>query len=200
MGFAWSKHEIDYLCNKAGDVPFNILCMSYNAWADKHNYKRRTPPGIQYILRKEGVSRTAFGDWIRVSDVAKLTGISTSTIRRWGKGKSGLKMQKITKKRHSWNYIKRENLVNFIRENPSRFAGLKSADLLLLLEDEKLVDYIRGNCKSVRGRKSRVRCLETGRVYESIAAAGRSTFLSPRRIQDSLRRGVAAGGLHWQRC
>eukprot|EP00808_Paulinella_micropora_P024348 g7152.t1 len=51
-----------------------------------------------------------------------------------------------------------------------------------------------------RGKKKKVRCVETGEIFPSLTAAGKSVGLKmgPQSIWNALRHGVKAGGYTWK--
>lgn len=51
---------------------------------------------------------------------------------------------------------------------------------------------------NAKGHKRAVRCIETGKVYESSAAATRELGLRRCAVSDAVRRKQKAGGYHWE--
>eukprot|EP00808_Paulinella_micropora_P008938 g72433.t1 len=48
-------------------------------------------------------------------------------------------------------------------------------------------------------RRKGVRCVETGRIFDSITAAGREMGVTHVAIHQSLRTGCKSAGFHWAR-
>lgn len=66
---------------------------------------------------------------------------------------------------------------------------------------EKGVEHSKNQyCKSGEAghRRGQVRCVETGKIFESSAEASRSVGLNIRAVSTAIHRNITAGGYHWE--
>jgi hypothetical protein len=143
----------------------------------------------------EGFSRVCTGTFISTGTIRALTGAGWLTIKRWINNgelnvkRSGRKL-----------YISRVSLRRFVRDRPEYFTGLSISALTQLVDDVKLAEELAATPRSwVTGKRRQVRCLETGEVFPSAAAAGRRFNLSRSAVSlVVLGKRPGAGGRHFE--
>lgn len=174
MSYRWSEPELEQLRQLAGDIPWPRVQHAYNTWASINGFPGRTEIALRQRCEIEGLSRVSRGEFIGTSTVRQLTGIGWPTIRRWVE-RGWLP---ITRSGRRW-YIHRAALRRFAREHPEYFAGLPISDLTQLVDDERVAEELAAMPRAnAPGSPKRVRCIETGVVFPSAAAAGRAFHLS----------------------
>ena len=178
-----------------GDLPWSVVCRSYNNWAVGKKYSRRSSRALHRRVNVAGYSIKATGIWIDVVTIAMLLGMDSETIRRWMR--AGLIDYYLEGRKY---YVKRDNLRAFARNHPELFRNRKRDDLFLLLDCEELADQLSRSPMPLRpGREEPVLCIETGRVYRSYFAAAKSHHVSRQAISNAVRFGHLSAGFHWQR-
>ena len=188
----WLPAEDAQLESLLGDVPWPYVSRLFNSWAAKYGYTRRSTVALKRRMEARGLRRTAEGEWITTGLVVRSVGLSHEAVGYWIK-QGWLPAQKL---RGRW-YLRRRDLVAMARQRPAAFAGLKQEQLLLLLEDEALAADL-AQQRQHPGRRRRVRCVETGRVYSSIReAACKAAYVTPARLRVVLDSPNTANGLHW---
>lgn len=195
----WSKAETDHLEMIVGDFPFPILCHNYNVWAGKNGYTLRSRGAIQDKIGRLKTSRIVVGEWVRLTDVSKFLDVSKQTLMKWS-GLGILPITRIGDSRNHWHYVKRKDIVQLANQNPQLIGGRNYNDLAMLLEDQDLARSISEDYPRQKPKKRRVRCIEGGLIYESVAEAARRHHVSRRRIHQSMKTGERAGGFHWEKC
>jgi hypothetical protein len=174
MKIRWTPPEIEQLQEIAGDWPWSVVPSRYNSWARRQGLPERTEIALRQRCEAEGFSRVCRGEYISTGTIRALTGAGWLTIQRWistGQlivARSGRKL-----------YINRRTLKKFIRRQPEYFWGLPVSSLTQLVDDERLAEQLAAQPRAwVTGKRRQVRCVDTGEVFPSAAAAGRRFHLS----------------------
>lgn len=129
------------------------------------------------------------------SSLARLLDVSCDAVRYWVS--IGLESTKQTDIANSPHYITPASLRKFARQRPELFGGINSIDLYIALECEELVEYITTNYPSRRNRPKRVRCVETGRIYNSYKEAAKAVYVTRSGIYKAIKRKGTANGFHF---
>lgn len=193
---AWSDEEQQHLEHLAGNVPGPALSYVYNLWAKRRGYLQRTQSAVKSRLSDMHVSRALVGDWLDVGYLTEMLCVSDTTVHRWIR-RGYISAWVIRSASIPYRYIRRSELVKFARERPHHFGGIEESRLVMVLEDESLAQQIRREYPCRPYGRRRVRCVETGRVYDSITAAASAVYVNPRAIQQAIQRGWRAAGYHW---
>lgn len=141
-----------------------------------------------------GYSAKSTGEWIDAAGVGELLGIEGNTVRRWIKNgwmrghHEGVK----------W-YVSRKNLRALARARPHLFQGRPASDLNQLLCDHHLAEQLSEHHQRLRqGARSRIKCLDTGRVYPSMADAAKKLFVHRQALSKAMREDRPCLGMRWQ--
>lgn len=194
-GPIWTTEEEEALFGLVGDLPWSVVCRSYNQWAIGKKLARRTSKALFRRVNVAKYSVIATGKWIDVPTIALLLGVSGESVRRWIRHK-WLDSYKEGRK----HYVKRENLRSFAVQHPELFNGKRRDDLLMLLDSAGLADELAKCPKAANtGRETPIVCVETGRIYRSYHVAARSHHVTRQAISQAVRRGHLSGGFHWRR-
>lgn len=193
----WTKEEKERLEGLAGNYTLPFITRRYNRWAGANGYPNRSRNAIRHRMAKTGESTIPIGVWIRVTDIARMLGISPRTVRYWV-DKKMFNTSKLTAAVRSPTYVMRSDFVAFAKKNPQRLAGCSFEKLLAVLEDEDLAKHISSNYKIRSNTKTRVRCVETGKVYDCVKDASIANFICTVRISYAVKHGGTAAGYHWE--
>lgn len=196
MNRRWSQEELDQLDHLTGNIPWRYVPRTYNRWASDNGYPLRTTTALVRQQETQGLRRRVIGDWITTGTIAKTLGLSYNSPGYWIR-KGWLPATRFGEGQ-AWNhYIKRSDLRQFARKHEHLLAGLDRGALAQLLEDENLADHLSALPRRHKG-KTRVKCVETGQVFESFGdAARKAAFVVPQRISRVVNTNKTANGYHW---
>lgn len=189
----WSDAELNQLEAIAGDFPIRQIARIYNCWASANNYPKRSyytilKTGYKHNLRFRPIGRQITHGVIM--HVLEITAHQAHLILDYCQTR-----QRSLKSRR---YVERVELRRIARRQPELFAMATRANLVQLLEDEGLADWILQHQPQRLGRNRKpIRCVETGQVYPSILAASRAVPIDRNWLTRSIRRGTTAAGFHW---
>lgn len=192
----WTQRETDRLEMLAGTVPLPELVQRYNAWAVRQRppLPHRSDKAIWRHACRQRISLRCCGDKLTISDAAALLGVTFERIRRW------TRLGYLPTYRYGWLYLARADLAAMAWERPELFCGISRDCLYQLLEDDDVCDFILradGYRVGPHGQR-RVRCIETGQIFPSMAAAGAAVHRNPFGISRAVRRGWAVANRHWE--
>lgn len=174
MSSRWTVAEVAMLQELAGDYPWPEVPRRFNSWARKQGFIQRSETALCHRCEIEGFSRVCIGSHISTGTIRALTGAGWLTIQRWINSGELIVSQSGRKL-----YISRESLRRFVRRRPRHFAGLPVSSLTQLVDDIKLAEELAAMPRCwVHGQRRQVRCVDTGEVFPSAAAAGRRFHLS----------------------
>jgi transposase len=199
----WTPDEHAALMEMVGDYPLDILIKKYQMWANKHDYPSRSPFAIHQRLRRQRVSVIPIGHYLTSGTLAKLLGVSYTTIDRWVA--RGLLVPSLQQTSSDSEHPKRRvyirrRIIELARSHPWLFGGTPRDNLFLLLESQRLVDSILEHYPTRFGRdRVKMLCVETGIRYESATAAARAVYVTKNCLTEAARNGTRAGGFHWKR-
>jgi hypothetical protein len=191
----WQPDELERLEDLAGDMPFELLCRSYNGWAAQAGRPLRSRSAIDHILKRRGISRWVIGDFVTTGTIHRILGLDQMTPRRW------IESGWITSRQAGpgrWHYVRRADLVKLAMERPHVFGGASRAQIVQLLEDERLADRIAARFPRRWAHARPVRMVSTGRRYPSLHAAAADHAVSHQAIRRALRTGGTCAGSQWK--
>ena len=198
-GPIWTRQELNVLQECVGDVPWPLVANSYNGHARLLGYPLRTLAAIRHKCNHLRISKHTTGEWIRVSLVCTMLGISHSTVNRWIKSNRLVAKQFAPGKKGSAFYFKRLSLRKFARANPYFFGGQSVSMLTQLLDSEYLANEIVSMNLPRPSFTKPVKCIETGKVFASMTEASRHVFISRRCIAKAIDdQSKTAANYHWE--
>lgn len=200
----WHPREIEILKDIAESMPSHQLVRAFNCAACGCGFTKRTTFSVWSKMKDLGLSLNTKYCVYTTTTVAETLGISVDTVRSWFRPnrKNSLKFYKQRQSRCSTKYTTTKSLRDFARANPQCFGGIDFIDLYILLEDIKLVEYItenfpRRNKPACMPRK--VRCVETGQIFDSQADAAKAFFVSETAIYTAIKHKRTANNHHFER-
>ena len=189
----WTQAEIEHLESIAGDLPSPAVHGAYNEWAAENGFQPRTMQAIWALARSQGISLKAEGEYVATSYVASLLGIPIQTVTSWISYGHLTIYEGLAR-----SYVLRTSLRRLAKKRPHLFAGFGREKLFLLLEDEKLADFIAENYPRNNHRHRGVRVVETGRVYRSLRLAAKAHSVSHTGIARAIYAKRDFAGVHWE--
>lgn len=193
-GYPWTAPELEHLEQLAGDHPMAEVATRYNRWAKANGLPSRTLPALGQAGYNRGVTFRPYGAMVTHQALCTYLGLT--------KGQAAKLLDQASCRQlrpRGRRYVTRKELRRLARQHPQWFAGATTANLVQLLEDEKLAEWCKQHQPIRYGRNcSPVRCIETGLVYPSVMAAAAAVFVTRHWLHYSLRTGCRAGGFHWQ--
>jgi len=191
----WSEAEDEYLMGLAGDLPMPLLQAAWAAEAGKHGWRNRNAHALRTRIYRLGCLSTPTGKWMTVSGLLGL-GIHRKTISDWLT--QGVIPSVLTGGRNL-RYFKRSDVRALARREPWRFGGCDADELFMVLENRELADRIAAEYPFRQSTSTPVRCLDTGRVWPSAAAAAKAMYCTQQALNDGLREGRRVVGMRWER-
>lgn len=198
-GVPWSDDEANRLTELFGDIPSPRVPDAYNRWASDNGYVTRTAAAIWEKAHRIGCSSRQVGEWLTISDIARILAVDTNRIERWRR-----QFRAILRPYAPFNgprgsvYISRTNLRALARRHPDQMGGLDADRLFMLIEDRDLADHVATFPLRRGGPRRPVRCIDTGETFPTIAAAARAVGLDKQCICQALARGWRAAGRRWE--
>lgn len=195
----WKPDEIELLKDYAESMPAMQLVRVFNQLNKQRGNDARSSASIKLKIHELKLSLCPQYNQFSCSGLARVLGVSDDAVRYWTT--IGLIYTRQREISRSPRFITSANLRKFARERPELFGGLNSIDLYIALESESLVEFITTNYPN-RSRgitpPKRVRCVETGRVYNSYAEAAKDNYVTRSGIYKAVRKGQKANGYHFE--
>lgn len=186
MRHYWGSEETAALITLAGDLPWPDLVKRWPRMAAANGWPPRTTKALAVKVAKLGLSgRARQGDWLTTYGLADLLGVSQPRIRRWLRKPAYVELLQ-PRLRRRVTYLQRRALRRFAVAHPHEWAGIPSERLLAALEDQDLADAI-ATAHPLRPGDYRIRCVESGELFDSAAAAGRAHHVDHSTIGRALR-------------
>jgi hypothetical protein len=174
---AWTKAERKTLLEMAGDRPLHVLVPVYNAWAGGNGHPKRTLWAIEEVIRNSPIrSVRSVGEWLLLTDAARIVGISTKTMERRWIAPGLIRTRRARGK--GFRFVTRTDLRRLARKHPELFRGCSRDALFELLGSEELAEQIPAAFPYRPSRARAVVCRTTGRRWPSIRAAAEELGLS----------------------
>ncbi len=182
----WTQPEIDHLEKLAGDVPFPTLLRSMHCKATYEGWPPRTDKAIVLRMRRSHqLGRARTGEWTTTYGAAELLGCPGSRVEAWLRRKPVLEIlaPELT---GSTRYINRRSWRRLARQMPRVLGGFSADALFSLLEDRDLAEAVAAAHPRPMG-DWRVRCIETGQIWASCAAAAKELHVSQAAVSLAIR-------------
>ena len=195
MGVPWLPAEDDRLLELLGDVPRQMVHQEMHRSGRINGWPLRTPKAIDIRTNKLGMTFKSYGSWLSPVDIAAILGIHSPIVLKWIKNHDDLPAKRIGR---LW-FVRRGTLRQWAKrpQNQRHFGGIQLDRLVMLLEDRELAEQILER-HPTRGTRTKVKCLETGKTYQSIVDAAAAHFVSHPAIWHGLREHRAVAGYHFE--
>lgn len=196
----WRDEEIELLYSLAGDMPFQMVVTAFRHQAAMNGWEVRTANALLTKARRFGLRfRQVSGSWMTTGSISAVLGLSLHVVNRWFQ-----RFPDIPRKRIGpvW-YYRRSDLRSWASRHGHLFGGIPPSTLFMLFENQQLADWLAEQyptrptgCTRPPGK---VRCIETGRVYPSHAAAAKAHWVQRSTISLAVKTGgKVAGKFHFQ--
>ena len=184
----WTQPEIDHLEQLAGDVPFPTLLRSMHYKATHEGWPPRTDKAIVMRMRRSRqFCRARTGEWTTTYGAGEILGCPGTRVEAWLRRKPVAAILD-----PQWTggtrYINRRSWRRLAKQMPRVLGGFSSDALFALLEDRDLADAIAQQHPRPMG-DWRVRCVETGQIWQSCGAAARELHVSQAAVSLAIRQG-----------
>jgi hypothetical protein len=182
----WTQPEIDHLESLAGDVPFPTLLRSMHYKATHEGWPPRTDKAIVTRMRRSRqFCRARTGEWTTTYGAGEILGCPGTRVEAWLRRKAVAAILD-----PQWTggtrYINRRSWRRLAKQMPRVLGGFNSDALFALLEDRDLADAIAAAHPRPMG-DWRVRCIETGQIWQSCGAAARELHVSQAAVSLAIR-------------
>ena len=195
----WTEKEIDILQFVAGDLCTSMAISYFRSWAAKNGYYKRTRSAVFQKMKRLGLfSRGNAGSFTTSCVTAEILGCSTGCITTWLANPRILEILRPVW-RGGVRYIHRDSWRRLAREMPEVLGGFHADRLFMLLEDRPLANAVAAQYR-YRRNDSKIRCIETGRVWQSAPAAAAELHVAKSTITLAIRekRPVSVLGLSFE--
>ena len=171
---SYTRAELNFLHEVAENYSTTYLYKKYKMHAEANGWPIRAKRSIEKKLNDLGYSLRPCSNLLSLTAVATILGFNRQRVRHWT-ASYGLEFVKARNVYRSPVYVSRLELRRFARRKPHCFAGATRENLYMLLEDDNLADFISTHHKRPnKGTWQKVKCLETGQVFESITQAAKA--------------------------
>ena len=188
-GPMWSDAELEYLQRLAGEHPLPALTKRMRMRALTRGWPTRSQKAIVDKLHHLGLpARPRTDNCTTTYGAAELLGLSGDRVSKWLQDAEirEILMPRTYGRAH---YIIRDGWRRLARARPYMFAGIPADNLFSLLEDRDLADSIAAAYPC--GRTDwRVRCRETGKVWNNCKEAGAALNVHHSTITLAIRRSI----------
>lgn len=169
----WSKEELEYLLDKAGELPLDIITQRLNRWHKSHKTGHtRTRQSVKSRLKRLGYSSLPTSDCLRYPHWEKELNLSKQKISNWER--RGYICH--TFKTPNYRFLSIKDMETFMKRKPYLFKG----------SPDEIIEYYFGQdmlalvkqSKSPREPRPIMR-VDNGQVFPSINQASKSLKLAP---------------------
>jgi hypothetical protein len=167
MANKWKQDEDELIEKYVNTVPLTTIVARLNE-LNKDRGITRTRVSIQARLNKMGYSTSATENNMSCRTWSRKLGVNIHEICKWVKTD-----ELVFREDHLSMNISRQAMIGFARKHPYYFKKIKK-DILLYYFGGELADLIfndKRDCPSVRVKAKKIKRLDTGKIYQSIAAA-----------------------------
>jgi hypothetical protein len=185
----WSQAEAEFLEEMAGSYPLREIAARFHRRAAVEKWPvHRSMYAISQRLRRTGWhSEVRCGEWLTTGGAAELLGCPGTRVEAWLRRKRTTEILE-PKWRGAFRYISRTSWRRLAKQQPQMLGGFTSDQLFALLEDRRLADAISERYPRPRG-DWRIRCVETGQVWNSCIEAAAELHVSFSAISLAMRQG-----------
>lgn len=180
-----------WLEEKAGTLPFRVLCSQFNGMATRRGWGKRSENAIHVKVQRLNLSKKCTEDNLTRRELARVLGIKPDRVRSWTR--NGLAWKKVARNQAA---IKVADLRDFLLANPERATGVPEQELGWLI-GEKAAAIVADSEHSQRGYPKPVVCIDTGEIFPGVKAAARAKFVVHSSIAGAIRRGGKSAGCRW---
>lgn len=198
----WNEADHEFLSRHIESLPIQRLVRAFNIWAVTNNRPQRTKIAIEHKIRRLGFSTKPQIEYFTFRYLSELLGIPACTVAGWKElVDNPLQTYQHDGKKKAFNYVYLDDFKRFAKNHPECLGGVNEVGLQLLLEDSKIAkeilkEYPKRN--SALNRPTRVRCIETRKIYPSLSAAARDVYVVRQVISRAIQKGHAANGFHFE--
>ena len=186
---AWNKDELEYLENLADDVSFATLVQMMQSKAEEMNWPIRSAEAIRSQMHKRHLhSVSRCGTETTAGGVAEILGVPATRVIGWLKNPDICAILKPKRHLSRVKYVNRREWRSLARQMPQVFGGIPADRLFDLIEDYELAKAVAATYPLPRS-DHRIRCVETGRIWPSAAAASRELHVDKTTISLAIREG-----------
>jgi hypothetical protein len=169
----WSKEELEYLLDKAGELPVDIITRRLNRWHKSHQRKiKRTRQAVKSKLRRLGYPSLPTFDCLRYSHWEKELNVSQGSMNNWERRGHVCP----TFSTHNYRFLSIKDMENFMKRKPYLFKKAPD-DIIEYYFGREMVDLVKQS-KSPREPRPIMRT-DNGQVFPSINQASKSLKLAP---------------------
>lgn len=195
----WSDEEVGIIHELISTMPPHQFVNTYLIMASTRGLPKRSDTAVRLKAYELGYSLEPEIEYMSMQKIASLLGVSRDAVDNWRA--LGLETYRKSNKPGSRHYVCRRSFRRFARLRPEVLGGTNRFGLFCLLEDEKWVDKILTQYPDRwygcgKGAQ-RVKCIETGKVFNSMGEAGKSVYVTRSGIFKAVKYGIKAAGFHW---
>ena len=198
----WTAAEADLLEKISGLYPSFDIADRYNTRAKRRGLPKRTKNAVLAQMQRMGCSTIATEDNWSIANLARLLGIPNERVRSWLMGSScnGRRAGGILPYRKAKRIvaISKLDFRKFAIDYPGRLRGIDAEHLLYVLGERDLVTRIINMGYPTGGYKHRIKNLESGEIFNSARAAGRSLHMDGSHILRQTKLGKKAYGVQFE--
>ena len=197
----WSDQEIEVLRQLSGDYPTSLAIQNFKTWATRNNSFPRSKFAIVRKMKELDIfsPNLRTGYFTTTGGAAELLGCSRHVIDGWLRNSTITAILRPVF-RGNRKFVSRDSWRRLATKMPEVFAGFKSDNLFMLLEDRVLANAIAAKFTK-RITDFRIRCIETGRIWPDAGKAAKELYISKRQlnIATKKRKSVKCLGLSFER-
>lgn len=195
----WTQEEEAIIHELISTMPPHQFVNTYLIMASTRGLPKRSDTAIKLKVYELGYKLEPEIEYLSMQKIANMLGVSRDAVDNWRN--LGLETHRKSNKPGSRHYVCRRAFRRFARRRPEVLGGTDRFGLFCLLEDEKWVEKLLADYPDrwygCGKPGKRVKCVETGKVFDTMGEAGRSVFVTRSGIFKAVKFGIKAAGYHW---
>lgn len=195
----WTQEEEAIIHELISTMPPHQFVNTYLIMASTRGLPKRSDTAIKLKVYELDYKLEPEIEYLSMQKIANMLGVSRDAVDNWRN--LGLETHRKSNKPGSRHYVCRRAFRRFARKRPEVLGGTDRFGLFCLLEDEKWVEKLLADYPErwygCGKPGKRVKCVETGRVFDTMGEAGRSVFVTRSGIFKAVKFGIKAAGYHW---
>ena len=195
----WTQEEEAIIHELISTMPPHQFVNTYLIMASTRGLPKRSDTAIKLKVYELGYKLEPEIEYLSMQKIANMLGVSRDAVDNWRN--LGLETHRKSNKPGSRHYVCRRAFRRFARRRPEVLGGTDRFGLFCLLEDEKWVEKLLADYPErwygCGKPGKRVKCVETGKVFDSMGEAGKSVFVTRSGIFKAVKFGIKAAGYHW---
>ena len=195
----WTEEEEAIIKELVSMMPPHQLVNTYLIMASTRGLPKRSDTAIKLKIYDMGFKLEPEIEYLSMQKIATMLGISRDVVDNWRR--IGLETHRKSNKLGSRHYVCRRSFRRFAKKRPEVLGGTNRFGLFCLLENEQWVEKLLADYPDrwhgCTNGPRRVKCVETGQVFNSMGEAGRSVFVTRSGIFKAVKFGIKAADLHW---